>query len=65
MQKSFIENNGILYFKDRMVILEKGGLRNLIMQEAHHPPYTTHLGSTKMKEDLKQKFYSSGMKKNL
>lgn len=46
-----------------MDIPKKGGLRNLIMQEAHHPPYATHLGSTKMREDLKHKFYWSGMKK--
>ena len=47
-----------------MVILKKGGLRNLIMQEAHRPSYAEHLGSTKMREDLKQKFYWSGMKKD-
>jgi len=29
--KDFVEKYGIIYFKDRLVILEKDGLKNLIM----------------------------------
>jgi len=55
--QEFANKDGIFYFRDRLVILEKGDLRNLILQEAHHPPYVAHSGGTKMREDLKQKFY--------
>lgn len=51
--QKFTEKDGILYFKDILVILDKGNLIFLIMQEAHYPPYAAHLRDTKMREDLK------------
>jgi len=63
--QDFYKKDGILYFRDRLVIRKKGDLRILILQKAHHPPYATHPRGMKMREDLKCKFYWDGMKKDI
>ena len=40
-------------------------MKILIMQEAHHPSYAAHPRNKKMQEELKQRFYWDGMKKDI
>jgi hypothetical protein len=45
---------GILWFKDRLVVPKKTALKKKILDEAHMSRYTIHPGSTKMYHDLRQ-----------
>jgi hypothetical protein len=48
--------NGVLWFKDRLMVLKDFELRRKIMDEAHCSRYSIHLGTNKMYQDLKKKF---------
>jgi hypothetical protein len=50
-------NDGGLYFCDRLWIPKFGGLRKLIMDEAHKSNYSIHPGIDKMYQDLKDLFW--------
>jgi hypothetical protein len=45
---------GILWFKDRLVMPTKASLKKKILDEDHTLRYSIHLGSTKMYHDLRQ-----------
>jgi hypothetical protein len=47
---------GVLWFKDRLVVLKKATLKKKILDEAHTLRYSIHSGSTKMSHDLRQQF---------
>ena len=40
-------------------------LNNELLIYAHRAKYTIHLGNTKMYQDLKRRFWWSGMKRNI
>jgi hypothetical protein len=44
---------GVLWFKDRLVMLKKATLKKKILDEAHTSRYSTHPGSTKMYHNLR------------
>ena len=44
-------------------IMQRSG--KLILQEAHDSPYSIHPGNTKMYLDLKERFWWTGMKKDI
>ncbi|XP_021974934.1 uncharacterized protein LOC110870044 [Helianthus annuus] len=44
----------VMYFMNRVWVLLKGNLRELIMNEAHKSKYSIHPGSTKMYQDIKE-----------
>jgi hypothetical protein len=48
------DDQGVLWFKDRIVVPKNVELRQQILDEAHLSRYFIHLGSTKMYQDLKQ-----------
>jgi hypothetical protein len=48
--------NGVLWFKDRLMVLKDFELHRKIMDEAHCSRYSIHLGTNKMYQDLKKKF---------
>jgi hypothetical protein len=48
--------NGVLWFKNRLMVLKDFELRRKIMDEAHCSRYSIHLGTNKMYQDLKKKF---------
>jgi hypothetical protein len=48
---------GILWFKDRLVVPKKAALKKKILDEAHTSRCSIHLGSTKMYHDLRQQFW--------
>nr|GEW71538.1 putative reverse transcriptase domain, ribonuclease H-like domain, aspartic peptidase domain protein [Tanacetum cinerariifolium] len=58
-------NDGGVYFFDRIWIPSVGGIRKLIMNEAHTSRYSVHLGPDKMYYDLKDLYWWHGMKKDI
>jgi hypothetical protein len=58
-------NDGGLYFCDRLWIPLYGGLRKLIMDEAHKAGYSIHPGIDKMYQDLRDLFWWPGMKSDV
>ena len=52
-----IDENGVLWFKDRLVLMKDKKLRNQILGEAHSSKLSNHLGSSKMYQDLKTHFW--------
>ena len=50
-----IDNEGVLWFKDRLVVPKVLELRQSILKEAHATRLPIHPGSNKMYHDLKQK----------
>jgi hypothetical protein len=47
---------GVLWFKDRMVVSKEATLKKKILDKAHTLRYSIHPGSTKMYHDLRQQF---------
>jgi hypothetical protein len=50
------DEQGIIWFKDRICVPEIESLRETILKEAHDSNYSVHPGSTKMYQDLRQKY---------
>ena len=57
------DSEGILWFKDQMVVPKDFELRKQILDEAHLSRYFIHPGSNKMYQDLKQHFWGTRMKR--
>jgi hypothetical protein len=51
------EAEGVLWFKDRLVVLKKATLKKKILDEAHTSRYSIHPISTKMYHDLIHQFW--------
>jgi hypothetical protein len=47
---------GVLWFKDRLVVPKREALKKKILDKAHTSRYSIHHGSTKMYHDLRQQF---------
>ena len=47
------------------MVPKKKNLRELILREAHESPLSIHLGSTKMYQDLRQRFWWTRMKREI
>jgi hypothetical protein len=48
------DTEGVLWFKDRLVVPKKEALKRKILNEAHTSRYSIHPGSMKMYHDLRQ-----------
>ena len=59
-----IDENGVLWFKDRLVVPKDKELRNQIFGEAHSSKLSIHPGSSKMYQDLKNHFWWTKMKRS-
>jgi hypothetical protein len=57
------DEQGTVWFKNRICVPEIKELRETILKEAHDSAYSIHPGSTKMYQDLKQRYWWYGMKK--
>jgi len=57
-----VRPDGTRYFLGRIWVPLHGGLRNLIMDEAHKSRYSIHPGSDKMYQDLKMAYWWPNMK---
>ncbi|GJT78284.1 retrotransposon protein, putative, ty3-gypsy subclass [Tanacetum coccineum] len=60
-----VDDDGIVWFEDRLCVPNDQALREKVMTEAHSSPFTIHPGSTKMYRDLKQYFWWNGMKQDV
>ncbi|GKD71245.1 reverse transcriptase domain-containing protein [Tanacetum coccineum] len=60
-----LRNDGALYYLDRIWVPLKGDVRTLIMDEAHKLKYYVHPGADKMYYDLRDRYWWSGMKKDI
>ena len=64
--KGFREDeHGTLWFEDHIYVTNNTEIGKLILQEAHDSPYSIHPGNTKMYLDLKERFWWTGMKKDI
>src|SRR5438128_12562065 len=50
------DEDGVIWFKDRLVVPKNPELRKRILDEAHLSRFSIHPGSSKMYQDLKQRF---------
>jgi hypothetical protein len=57
------DEQGTVWFKDRICVPKIDSLRETILKEAHDSDYSIHPGSTKMYHDLKQKYKWYGLKR--
>ncbi|WVZ58809.1 LOW QUALITY PROTEIN: hypothetical protein U9M48_009038 [Paspalum notatum var. saurae] len=60
-----LDDQGVLWFKNRLVVPKDMELRKMILDEAHTSMFTMHPGSNKMYQDLKQKFWWTRMKREI
>jgi hypothetical protein len=56
---------GVVWFKDRLCVLDIKSIQELILKEAHETAYSIHPGSEKMYQDLKKRFRWYGMKREI
>jgi hypothetical protein len=56
------DNQGVLWFKDLIVVPKDVKLRQQILDEAHLSRYSIHPESTKMYQDSKQHYWWTKMK---
>ncbi|WVZ97202.1 hypothetical protein U9M48_042754 [Paspalum notatum var. saurae] len=57
------DEQGTLWYKNRICVPNVDSIRKLILSEAHDTAYSIHPGSTKMYYDLKERFWWHGMKR--
>jgi len=57
-----VDEQGTLWYENRICVPQDETLRRLILDEAHRSAYSSHLRSTKMYMDLKLKYWWNGMK---
>ena len=60
-----VDDNGILWLQDRLVVPMAGDIRCRLLEVAHSSSYTMHPGSTKMYHDLRMNYWWKGMKKDV
>src|ERR1041385_4786307 len=60
-----LDNEGTIYFENRIVVPKNKNVRQLILKEAHESPLSIHPGSTKMYQDLRQRFWWTRMKREI
>jgi hypothetical protein len=58
-----VDDKGILWFNDRLVIPKEKELRNQIMAVAHSSKLSIHPGSSKIYQDLKPYYWWTKTKK--
>jgi hypothetical protein len=62
----FMENEqGTVWFKDQICVPKIESFRETILKEAHDSDYSIHPGSTKKYQDLKQKCWWYGLKRDV
>jgi hypothetical protein len=59
------DGQGTIWFKNRICVPEIDNLRETILKEAHDSDYSIHPGSTKIYQDLKQKYWWYGLKRDV
>jgi len=60
-----LDERGVIWFEDWLVVPKDWELRNQILDEAHSSKLSIHLSSSKMYQDLKTHFWWTKMKKEI
>ena len=60
-----IDDQGVVRFKNRLVVPSSEELRRKILDEAHHSKFSIHPGSNKMYHDLSHLYWWSNMKQDI
>jgi len=60
-----VDEKGVLWFDDRLVVPKDRDLHNKILDEAHSSKLSIHPGSSKMYQDLKPHFWWTKIKKKI
>jgi len=60
-----VDEKGVLWFDDRLVVPKDRELRNKILDEAHSSKLSIYPGSSKMYHELKPHFWWTKMKKEI
>jgi len=60
-----LRSDGLHYFAERIWVPLFGGLRELVLDEAHKSRYSIHPGSDKMYQDLKILYWWPNMKADI
>jgi hypothetical protein len=60
-----IDEQGVVRYKNRLVVSNNDELRRKILDEAHQSKLSIHLGSNKMFHDLRQLYRWSNMKQDI
>ena len=63
--KFTVNEDGVLYYKDRVCVPDDNDLRKAILEEAHSGSFAILPGSTKMYQHLKMSFWWSRMKRDV
>src|SRR4051812_959200 len=58
-------DEGTIFFENRLVVPENKDISQLILKEAHDTPLSIHPGSTKMYRDLRQRYWWTRMKRDI
>ena len=58
-------SNGILRFRNRIVVPKDEQLKRKILEETHRSKYMVHPGGNKMYQDLKSLYWWKNMKKEI
>src|SRR6266498_4057117 len=59
------DQDGVIWFKDRLVVPKNPEIRKRILDEAHLSRFSIHPESSKMYQDLKQRFWWTRMKREI
>ena len=60
-----MNEDGFLYYRDRVCVPNDNGLKKSILEEAHSGYFSMHPGSTKMYHDLKTSYWWSMMNRDV
>jgi hypothetical protein len=60
-----IDQEGIVWFKNRLCVPDIQRIKDVILKECHESTYSIHPGGTKMYQDLKERYWWSGMKRDI
>ncbi|KAK1663768.1 hypothetical protein QYE76_051927 [Lolium multiflorum] len=60
-----VDEEGVLWYKERLCVPSDSELKQVILQEAHDTLYSIHPDGTKMYQDLKEQFWWHGMKREI
>jgi hypothetical protein len=60
-----VDELGVLWFDDRLVVPKDRELKNKLMDEAHLSKLSIHLGSSKMYQELRPRYWWTKMKKEI
>ena len=60
-----VDRQGVVRYKDRLVVPSNEELKRKILNEAHHSKLSIHPGSNKMYHDLRHLYWWSNMKQDI